>query len=65
MTELSLFQNKLNLKHAKGLNGKTCYVIQATWAKFSLNVGNVQFIIRDEKCISLILPVYFAVYRVQ
>jgi len=65
MTELSLFQKKLNLKHAKRLNGKTCYVIQATWAKVSLNVGNVKFITRDEECISLILPVYFAVYRVQ
>jgi len=59
------FQKKLNLKHAKTLNGKTCYVIWATWEKFSLNVGNVKFNARDDECTSLILPVYFAVNRVQ
>ena len=34
-------------------NGKTCYVIRATWAKFSLNVGSVKFNTRDEECMSL------------
>jgi hypothetical protein len=59
------FQKKLNLKHDKRLNGKNCYVIRATWEKFSLNVGNVKFYTRDDECTSLILPVYFAVHRVQ
>jgi hypothetical protein len=47
------FQKKLNLKHAKMFNGKTCYVLRATWAKLSLNVGSVKFNTRDEECMSL------------